>query len=157
MKPIFEVLMWVTFAVTMVVAPVAWFRSLRAKSRTAYWTNTALFVVPIVLIFLFAKGADLVPALPASTQPAPGLDDVFGGLPMEQRILLGAAALIWIGGGNLLLHFQRRRIGKKWWQVLNPLDPPFKDFNRKDWFILAALAAVSMGLGMFAMYLNHAG
>ena len=40
-------------------------------------------------------------------------------------------------------------------QALNPLDPPFKDFNTREWLIFGALLAGSMGLGMLAISSGH--
>ena len=63
---------------------------------------------------------------------------------------------LWIGGGNLLTHFHNRRLGKKGWRALNPFDPPFKDFNTREWLILGALVVVSMGLGVVAIFFGNA-
>jgi hypothetical protein len=34
---------------------------------------------------------------------------------------------------------------------MNPLDPPFKDFNSREWSILVALVVVSLGLVALAI------
>ena len=146
MAQFFETLTWVTFAVAMVVAPVAWFRMMRAKTRLAYWKNIALFLGPILLVFLFANAAGLMPEAPTPPLALPSPQDVWGKMPTIQIVLLAGGAAVWIGGGNLLFHFHNRRLGKKWWQVMNPLDPPFKDLNTREWSILVALVIVSLGL-----------
>ena len=156
MKPFFEILTWVTFAVAMIVAPVAWFRGLRAKTRAAYWKNNALFVVPIALVFLFAYAAGLIPETPTPPPIAPSSQDVFSLMPTNQKFLLIAAAILWIGGGNLLSYYHNRRLGKKGWQLMNLLDPPFKDFNRNEWLILGTLVVCSMALGAVAISYSHA-
>lgn len=117
MKPFLEILTLASFAVAMVVAPVAWFRMVRAKTRSAYWKNTALFAGPILLVFLFANGAGLIPEAPPRPSAPPSPQDVLGKMPTSQVILLALVAAIWIGGGNLLFHFYNRRLGKKWWQA----------------------------------------
>ncbi|MDP3539015.1 MAG: hypothetical protein Q8S26_09995 [Azonexus sp.] len=150
MTPFFEILTWVTFAVAMVIAPVAWFRMVRAKTRPAYWKNIALFVGPILLVFLFANAAGLMPEAPTPPAP-PSPQDVLGEMPTSQIVLLALVAALWIGGGNLLFHFHNRRLGKKWWQAMNPFNPPFKDFNTREWLILVALAIVSLGLMALAI------
>lgn len=53
--------------------------------------------------------------------------------------------------GSLLLQSQNRRLGRKWWQGMNPLDPPFKDFNRREWIILGILAIAAMALAVAAV------
>ena len=146
-----EILTWVTFAVAMVVAPVAWFRMVRAKTRAAYWKNIALFAGPILLVFLFANGAGLMPEAPTPPPAPPSPQDVFGKMPASQVILLAMVAAVWIGGGNLLFHLHNRRLGKKWWQAMNPLDPPFKDFSSREWSILVVLVIVSLGLMALAI------
>jgi hypothetical protein len=155
MSPFFEILTWVTFAVAMVVAPVAWFRMVRAKTRAGYWKNIALFICPILLVFLFANAAGLMPEVQTPPPAPPSAQDVFGKMPSSQVILLAVVAAVWIGGGNLLFHFHNRRLGKRWWQAMNPLNPPFKDFNSREWSILAALVTVSLGLMAFAISIGQ--
>jgi hypothetical protein len=156
MKPFLEVLTWVTFAVAMVVSPVAWFRMVRAKTRAAYWKNIVLFAAPIFLVFLFANGAGLMPEAPTPPPTPPNAQDVFMRMPTHQLVLLAAAAILWVGGGNVLLQMHNRRLGKKWWQALNPVDPPFKDFNTREWLVLGALLVGSMGLGALAISFGRA-
>ena len=114
MKPFLEILTWVTFAVAIVISTIAWFRMVRAKTRVAYWKNIVLFAAPILLVFLFANGAGLMPDAPTPPPTSPSVQDIFGRMPTNQLVLLGAAALIWIGGGNVLFHIHNRRLGKKW-------------------------------------------
>ena len=156
MNPFLEMLTWVTFAITLVIAPVAWFRMVRAQTRAAYWKNIVWFIAPILLTFVFANMADLMPKVPTPPPTPPDAQDVFDRMPTGQKVLLVATAVVWIGGDNLLSHFHRRRLGKKWWQVLNPFDPPFKDFNTREWLFLGAILVVSLALGFLAISFGHA-
>lgn len=157
MKPLLEILTLTTFAVAMVVTPIAWFRMVRAKTRTAYWKNIALFVGPILLVFLFANSAGLMPEAPTPPANLPSPQNVFVNMPTGQLILLAIGVALWIGGGNLLFHFHNRRLGKKWWQAMNPLDPPFKDFNTREWLILGVLVVASLGLMALAISIGQPG
>lgn len=136
---------------TLVVSPIAWFRMVRAKTRAAYWKNMLFFAAPILLTVWLGAAAGLMPEPkgPPPTLPTPG--NVLASMPTGQLILLSLAAVLWIGGGNLLLYRHRRRLGKKWWQDLNPLNPPFKDFNPVEWLILGGLVLGSLGLAALAI------
>lgn len=141
----------------MFIAPIAWFRMVRAQTRSTYWKNIALFAVPILLTLALGKASGLMqePAGPPPVLPTPG--DVFAGMPTVQLVLLSAAAVLWMGGGNLLFYRHNRRLGKKWWQALNPFDPPFKDFNGTEWLILGGLVLSSLGLAALAVSYGHPG
>jgi len=145
------------FLATLFIAPIAWFRMVRAQTRSAYWKSMVFFAVPILLTILLGEASGLMPAPkgPAPTLPAAG--DLLAGIPTGQLILLSLAALLWIGGGNVLLYRHRRRLGKKWWQALNPFDPPFKDFNVTEWLILGGLVLSSLGLAALAISYGHPG
>lgn len=141
-------LAWITFAVAIVLCPVAWVRIIRAKTRSAYWTNIGLFAAPILLAFLFAELGGLRTGIADSSPapPVPSVGDLVERMPAAQLALLITVGVLWIGGGNLLFHLHNRRLGKRWWQAMNPLNPPFKDFNPREWVILGALLAASLGL-----------
>ena len=151
MQTLLEVLTCLVGVAALVIAPVVWFRMLRAKSRAVYWQSVALFIGPMLLTFVLAQAAGLMPEVPAPSGPPPSFQDVLGDLPTHQIVLLALAGLVWMGGGNLLLHLHRRRLGKTWWQTLNPLEPPFKDFNAREWWTLAGLVVTSLGLVAFAL------
>lgn len=146
---VFQGLMVLMFVTAIFVCPIAWYRMVRAKTRAAYWANTGLFAGPFLGVFLVAELAGFDTGFstpPPSTQSVPSFEQVFGQMPPMQLGLLIATAVLWIGGVNMLFHFHRRRLGKRWWQALNPLDPPFKDFNGREWAALAVLTAGSMAL-----------
>lgn len=136
---------------TLVIAPIAWFRMVRAQTQSVYWKNMALFVAPMLLTFLLAKASGLIPEASAPPSAIPTAEDVLASMPPGQLILLSLIAVLWVGGGNLLLYLNRRRLGKKWWQALNPFDPPFKDFNTAEWLALGGLVAGSLTLGALAV------
>jgi hypothetical protein len=145
------------FVAALVVAPLAWFRMLKAKTRAQYFKAIALFVLPILVTFSLGnlssfKSPSPVPQAPA---PAPTLEQAFSGFTFAQGVLLALAAVIWIGGGNLLLWRIHRRAGRSFWSAMNPLNPPFRDFVGRDWVMLAALAAASMVLGSIALGLGQ--
>jgi hypothetical protein len=141
-----ETLTWIAFALAMILSPISWFRMIRAKTRFDYVKNGALFLGPLLLAWFLVNAAGLVPehVTPAATPPS--VQYVFDMVPKSQIILLALAGAVWIGGGNLLMYFHNRRIGKRWWQSLNPLTPPFKDFNAAEWSVLVALIVVSLVL-----------
>ena len=142
------------FVVAMFVCPIAWYRMVRAKTRTAYWGNMGLFVGLILGVFLVADLAGFDTGISKPLPPSqniPNFEQVFGQMPATHLALLIAAAVLWIGGGNLLFYLHNRRLGKRWWQALNPLDPPFKDFNGREWVVLGLLTVGSLALGAAAI------
>ncbi|WP_457306328.1 hypothetical protein [Polaromonas sp. P5_E6] len=145
------ILACVAIVATLVIAPIAWFRMVRAQTQSVYWKNMALFVAPMLLTFLLAKASGLIPEASAPPSAIPTAEDVLASMPPGQLILLSLIAVLWVGGGNLLLYLNRRRLGKKWWQALNPFDPPFKDFNTAEWLALGVLVAGSLTLGALAV------
>ena len=156
MKLTLEILTLLVFVVAMVISPVAWYRMVRAKNRVDYWKNIVLFAIPILLALFLAKNSGLMKEAPSTPPPGmPSAVEIFEKMPAEQILLIGLAALIWIGGGNFLFSMHNRRLGKKWWQALNPLEPPFKDFNSREWLILCALIASSMCVGVLAIALGR--
>lgn len=150
-SPVFTTFFVVLFLAAWITSAVAWFRMVKAQDRKTYWKNIALFTGPILLVFLVANTAGLFPELDFESHTAPGppeLRDVPGAMPPLQKFYLGAAAATWLIGANVLFVTHNRRTKKKWWHQLNPLNPPFKDFNRREWAILLALTVVTMVFGM---------
>ena len=64
----------------------------------------------------------------------------------ETLILVGLGMAVWLIGGNVLIAWHYRRMGKSAWSGLKPFAFPFKDFNFREWAILAALAMTSLML-----------
>ncbi len=68
-----------------------------------------------------------------------------------QLASLGLGFATWLVGGNLLVAFHYRRMGKPMWSGFRPFAFPFKDFNTKEWLALLALAALSLTFLNIAM------
>jgi hypothetical protein len=151
MQLLLQILTCAAIVATLMIAPIAWFRMVRAQTRPAYWKNMAFFAAPMLLTFLLAKASGLIPQASAPPSAIPAAEDVLARMPTGQLVLLSLAAALWIGGGNLLLYRHRRRVGKKWWQALNPFNPPFKDFNTAEWLTLGGLMTGSFALGALAV------
>jgi hypothetical protein len=153
MQLLLQILTSAAIVATLLIAPIAWFRMVRAQTQTIYWKNMALFVAPLLLTFLLAKAAGLMPEFSVPPSAILTAEDVLVSMPTGQLVLFSLAAVLWVGGGNLVLYRNRRRVGKKWWQALNPFHPPFRDFNAAEWRTLGGLAAGSCTLGALAVFL----
>ena len=68
-------------------------------------------------------------------------------------VALGMAC--WLIGGNVLVAFHYRRIGKPLWSGLRPFAFPFAHFNAQEWVFLIVLLVVSLSL--FAVGLSFGG
>lgn len=151
---IFAIATAVAFVIAFPTTVIAWFRILRAKTSTEYFKNVVLFVLPILVVFVLADMAglaDLPPPMPKEPVEALRPSEIFSQLSLLQLILLGAASVVWIVGGNILMLAHLRRTGKRWWVLLNPFRPPFGEFSSKEWSILGGLLVVSMVLGIAAL------
>ena len=71
-----------------------------------------------------------------------------------QVVFLALAAVTWLGGANILIAYHYKRMGKSAWSGLKPFAFPLRDFNAKEWLMLAALAALSLLFGVLAMSLS---
>lgn len=69
----------------------------------------------------------------------------------ETLILLGLGMAVWLIGGNILVAWHYRRMGKSPWSGLKPFAFPFRDFNSREWAILGALATTSLVFFGFAL------
>jgi hypothetical protein len=138
------------FPLAVVVSFFAWFRAMRTKTRAAYWKGIAVVVAAALALLTLLKGAGLMPDPPSPPPDMPDFQTVIGRMPPVQVALIGVAAALWIGGGNLLMHFHRR-LGKQWWQMLNPAKLPFKDFNAREWLIFVERLAASLGVAAVAV------
>ena len=155
---IFVVLTFIALVIAFPTALIAWFRMIRAKNRKDYLKNIALFVLPILSVFVLAyfgglmQFPDVAKAPPAQV---PSAQEIFSKMPTPQLILLGLAGCIWLIGGNVLFFFHKRRVGKSWWQSMNPLEPLFKDFNGREWSILIVLVVSTFIFVGAAMSFNQ--
>jgi len=76
-------------------------------------------------------------------------------MPAIQVLFLALAAVVWLGGGNLLVarHYVRR--GKSPWSGFKPFAFPFANFNGLKWLALFGLAVLSLSLGALAISLGN--
>ena len=88
---------------------------------------------------------------PAPLDPVALLEKVFQANSTETLVLVGLGMVVWLIGGNLLVAWHYRRMGKSAWSGLKPFAFPFKDFNSREWIVLVALAATSLVLFGFAL------
>ena len=155
---IFTVLTAIAFVIAFPTALIAWFRMIRAKNRKDYLKNIALFVLPILSVFLLAHLGGLIQFPDMAKAPplqVPSAQEIFSKMPTPQLILLGIAGCIWLIGGNILFFLHKRRVGKSWWQFMNPFEPPFKDFNGREWLVLIALIVSTFIFAGAAMSFNQ--
>ena len=88
---------------------------------------------------------------PAHLDAVGFLEKVFQANSAETLVLVGLGMAIWLIGGNLLVAWHYRRMGKSAWSGLKPFAFPFKDFNSREWMVLAVLATTSLALFGFAL------
>ena len=63
-----------------------------------------------------------------------------------QELCIGLSAATWLIGGNVLVFYCYRRLGKPWWSMLNPFSFPIRHLNVREQLILLCLAVVSVAL-----------
>ena len=80
--------------------------------------------------------------------------EIFAAMPGPQLCFLGLAVLTWLVGGNVLVAFHYRRLRRSAWSGFRPFAFPFKEFNAKEWLVLAVLAILSLTFGAIAISLN---
>ena len=68
----------------------------------------------------------------------------FTAMPTGQLALFGLFVATWLIGGNILVAYHYKRVGKHWASGFKPFAFPFKDFNATEWSILGLLAVVSL-------------
>lgn len=148
-----EIAFMVLFCATMVMAPIAWFRMLKAKSQRAYLVNVVLLVLPILAVFglghlvgVIDFSAPLPDELPAHPSVPP--------LSWVQVVLFSAAGGLWVMGVNVLMYRHTKRVGRSFWSLLNPFKPQFRDFTAREWASLAVLVGVTLLLAAAAMNLG---
>ncbi len=159
-EPFLKTLTIIAFVVAVPVAIVSFFRIFFAKTRRDYWKRIGLFVAPIMLVlFLTYLSGSLIffpprPEAPAPSTPPISPFSMLGKLPGLQLLLLSLGAVTWLFGGNILFWMHKRRIGKPWWQMMNPLDPPFRYFNSKEWSIFGLLFFLSFLILILALAID---
>jgi hypothetical protein len=135
-------------AVALPVLFFLFFKTMTAKSRKTYFVGTALIAVIMLSFFAIMTESGLMPSLEEVRQhqaEAPPLKEVLSNVPTSVSVAFGFTAVIWIGGGNWILIRQTRKAGRRWWEYLNPLNPPFRDMDWKAWAQMALL-------GVFALF-----
>lgn len=75
-------------------------------------------------------------------------------MPRLQLVFVLLAAATWLVGCNLLIASHYRRLGKSAWSGFRPFAFPFKDFNAREWLILAVLAAASLTFFIIGSFAN---
>jgi hypothetical protein len=73
----------------------------------------------------------------------------------ETLILVGLAMAIWLIGGNVLIAFHYRRVGRPIWSGFKPFAFPFRNFNVWEWVCLAGLAMAGLTLMGLAIVFNY--
>jgi len=79
------------------------------------------------------------------------IGNIISNIPTGQLVFLGLVAATWLVGGNTLIAFHYKRIGKAWYSGLKPFAFPFRNFNLNEWLIMALLAVVSLGFLLIAL------
>ena len=159
-EPFLETFSLIALVAVIPVAFVSFFFIVFARTRRTYWISIGLFVVPILLVLWLAElsGLSVFPSVSTPRDPSlvdNSIPDMLGMLPGSQLLLIALAALIWVGGGYVLFWKHCRRVGKSWWTALNPLDPPMKDFNAKEWSAAGLLLVLSMFFGWLALAMGN--
>jgi len=80
-----------------------------------------------------------------------GVGHIFDGMSRLGVLFLGLAAMTWLVGGNILVASHYRRLGKSPWSGFRPFAFPFKNFNAKEWAILAVLLVSAFTLGAIGL------
>ena len=85
----------------------------------------------------------------------PDILATFTAMPTGQLVLLGLFAATWLIGGNILVAYHYKRVGKHWASGLKPFAFPFKNFNATEWSILGFLAMISFVFLIMALAYGH--
>ncbi len=72
-------------------------------------------------------------------------------MPPLQLLFLCLFAATWLIGGNVLVAFHYRRLGKPWWSGLKPFAFPLRHFNKQEWLVLLALFITAFTFGVIAL------
>jgi hypothetical protein len=71
-----------------------------------------------------------------NSTPFGSLLGIFANMPPLQLLFFFLFAATWLVGGNVLVAFHYRRLGKPWWSGFKPFAFPFRRFNSREWLIL---------------------
>ena len=75
-------------------------------------------------------------------------------MPGLQLAFLVVAVVTWLGGGNILVAYHYKRVGKSPWSGFKAFSFPFRHFNAKEWLILAGLAVLTFTFLALAASVN---
>lgn len=93
-------------------------------------------------------GSLSAPPGPPASEPM-SLGDAFqllARVPQATPLLVILGGATWLIGGNILVAFHYRRVGKSMWSGFKPFAFPFKDFNANEWMVLFLLLVTSVAL-----------
>jgi hypothetical protein len=81
--------------------------------------------------------------------------DILFSTPIDQLVLIGAAALILVIGSEYVFRSHGRRTGKPQKLIGNPFSD-FMDFNKKEWMLFLSVQIVGVFIVIAALSLNKA-
>ncbi len=92
---------------------------------------------------------------PRNRESSMRASELLSNLAPAQLVFITLFAATWLIGGNIVIALHYRRLGKPWWHGFRPFAFPFKDFNTKEWTMLAVLAALALTFGAIAIELGQ--
>lgn len=144
----------ITLFVLIALGIIAWLYISKTNSRIASWKLVTLSILGGILIFfLLGSPSENV----TSTNTAVPTDELpaIQELSWLQLIFTGAGLLLFIVGAHVVIYFHNQRLSKRWWSIFNPLQTPYKDFNRREWIQFGAVLALSFSLMVLGVNLGH--
>ncbi len=129
------------------------------SSGDHFWAELSAYndheINPVQVEWSAPPGGKMHFALPKEGQNIPDASQVLTRMPGKQKIALGMLAMLWFGGTYALMYSHNRRLGEHGWRSLVTFTRPFfKDFNRQEWVIFAALLLACFGLAHVALSLG---
>lgn len=159
--PITGLALFVGFIAVFALSLWAWFRMMTAKTTQDYLKWMAVFAGPLLLLFAILYSLGFFPEIPRTEPPRskdlPSPIDLFANMPPLQMLFVGLTAITWLIGGNVLMYSTAKRQGLRWYQMLNPLRPPFQHFEGRDWATLGALLILSLLFASIALSYTPSG
>ena len=148
----------ITLLGLVVLGITAWQRMSKTKTPIAGWKLVTLLILGAILVFFFfgssVEETASKRAIPATSE-LPTIREVVAKAPWLQLVVMGGGMLLFLIGAHVIVHFQNQRLGKQWWSIFNPLQTPYKDFNRREWIQFGVLLAVSFALMVLGVNLGH--